>query len=192
MRIDSIPLFLSLSLSLPLHPNRRIRLQTHTRACMCIYVCEYTYTIVFTRSRGRVRLRRWRRVTSVPLLSDRTIEKFPRFFTLGHPGGASRSLIGLGRLVIPTREGVDGPCSLSLSLARFRSVSPLHSIHPRQVFVYATDIDQLSISWTLVDIIFSPPPLSDPVLLPRALPSPARVLSATVAFSQISVNELYV
>lgn len=58
--------------------------------CVRIYIC----TTAFTRSRGRVRLRRWRRVTSVPLLSDRAIEKFPRFFARGHPGGANRTLIG--------------------------------------------------------------------------------------------------
>lgn len=37
---------------------------------------------------GGVRVRRWRRVTSVPLLSDRAIEKFPRFFARGKPSGA--------------------------------------------------------------------------------------------------------
>lgn len=117
MRIDSIPLFLSLSLSLCIPIVAYVYRHILVRACAA-FTCANTYTIVFTRSRGRVRLRRWRRVTSVPLLSDRTIEKFPRFFAFDHPGGASRSLIGPGRLVIPTREGVDGPCSLSRSLSR--------------------------------------------------------------------------
>lgn len=59
-------------------------------ACTCVNI----YTKAFTRSRGRAHLRRWRHVTSVPLLSDRAIEKFPRFFARGRPGGASRILIG--------------------------------------------------------------------------------------------------
>lgn len=176
MRIDSILLSFSIYLYLPASQSSHTFTDTYTYVHVRLRVRTiHTYTSVLTRSRGRARLRRWRRVTSVPLLSDRTIEKFPRFFMFDHTGGASWSLIGPGRLVIPTREGVDGPCSLSLSLSPFRArsrfVSPLYSIYSRQVFVYATDIDQLSISWTLVDIIFSPPPLPDPVLLPRALPS---------------------
>lgn len=93
----SSPLYLSFSLRV--HPDRRIRSRTHVciHAYMCVCVactCVNIHTTAFTRSRGRVRLRWWRHVTSVPLLSDRAIEKFPRFFARVHPSGANRTLIG--------------------------------------------------------------------------------------------------
>lgn len=88
-----------------MHPDRHIRSRTHVcmhiRVSVYVGVCVCTlrarvniHTTAFMRSRGRARLRRWRHVTSVPLLSDRAIEKFPRFFARGGLGGANRTLIG--------------------------------------------------------------------------------------------------
>jgi len=93
----------TLSLSRSARPNRRTPHGYAYMRVIYIYIYIYTYIYIhiyilymlaFTRSRGSARSRRWRRVTSVPLLSDRAIEKFPRFFAHGHPGGASRVLIG--------------------------------------------------------------------------------------------------
>ena len=70
----------------------------YTYICMCVCVCvcvhvdedgtrQCVWLVVLVAV--VVRVRRWRRVTSVPLLSDRAIEKFPRFFARDVPSGAN-------------------------------------------------------------------------------------------------------
>lgn len=147
---------------------------------------------------GGVRVRRWRRVTSVPLLSDRAIEKFPRFFACGVSSGANRPSIGYapGHPRKPAERGEDGLYTLGRYLSRlqlltgyrYRGHSPiLYS----PSFVYAA---LATVSHPLLSRTFFPSP-SSPLCFPFCLLLVARcplpVARCPRELCRISVNELY-
>lgn len=130
-----------------------------------------------------------RRATSVPLLSDRAIEKFPRFFAHEHLGGASRSLIGPGRLVILARRWRERGCTDSLSLVPVRSrpltltPSPSHpSTTPRQGYLSRLQILTSYRYRGHSSILYSPCCLSLSSFLPSSLPPSLSIFHLPFSF----------
>lgn len=118
---------------------------------------------------GGVRVRRWRRVTSVPLLSDRAIEKFPRFFACGVPSGANRPSIGYApsHPRKPAERGEDGLYTLGRYLSRLQLLTS-YRYRGHSPILYSPSF----VSAVLATVSPTPPPLSR---LPSslALPRPA-------------------
>lgn len=145
---------------------------------------------------GGVRVRRWRRVTSVPLLSDRAIEKFPRFFACGVPSGANRPSIGYApsHPRKPAERGEDGLYTLGRYLSRLQLLTS-YRYRGHSPILYSPSF----VSAVLATVSPTPPPLSrlpSSLALPRTAVSrfarcPLPVARCPREFCRISVNELY-
>ena len=138
---------------------------------------------------GGVRVRRWRRVTSVPLLSDRAIEKFPRFFACGVPSGANRPSIGYApsHPRKPAERGEDGLYTLGRYLSRLQLLTS-YRYRGHSPILYSPSF----VSAVLATVSPTPPPTLAPTFFPRPssprcfpfcplpvarCPLPARILS---------------
>lgn len=159
---------------------------------------------------GGVRVRRWRRVTSVPLLSDRAIEKFPRFFACGVPSGANRPSIGYApsHPRKPAERGEDGLYTLGRYLSRlqlltsyrYRGHSPILYSPSFVSAALATRFPPPTLAYLLpfplVTPLFPVLPIAHCPLPVARCPLPAARCPLPVArcpreLCRISVNELY-